>query len=63
MEFIADESALRFGEGDVAGVDAVFEGVRGAVGPAAGFGAEELIVPDEGDVVGGDASVGFEGGG
>ena len=63
MEFVADEGALRFGEGDVAGVDAVFEGVGCAVGAAAGLGVEELIVPDEGDVVGGDAGVGFEFGG
>jgi hypothetical protein len=27
VEFVADEGPLRFGEGDVAGVDAVFEGV------------------------------------
>ena len=63
MEFVADEGALRFGEGDVAGVDAVFEGVGRAVGAAAGLGIEELIVPNEGDVVGGDAGVGFEFGG
>ena len=63
VEFVADEGALGFGEGDVAGVDAVFEGVGGAVGAAAGLGVEELIVPDEGDVVGGDAGVGFEFGG
>ena len=62
MERVADEGTLRFGEGDVAGVDAIFEGVGGAVGAAAGLGVEELIVPDEGDVVGGDAGVGFEGG-
>src|SRR5271170_4094044 len=62
VELVADEGALDFGEGDVAGVDAVFEGVGGAVGAAAGLGVEELIVPDEGDVVGGDAGVGFEGG-
>ncbi len=63
MELVADEGALRFGERDVAGVDAVFEGVGSAVGAAAGLGAEELIVPDERDVVGGDAGVGFEFGG
>ena len=63
MELVADEGALGFGEGDVADVDVVFEGVGCAVGAAAGLGVEELIVPDEGDVVGGDAGVGFEFGG
>ena len=63
VEFVADEGGLGFGEGDVADVDAVFEGVGCAVGAAAGLGAEELIVPDERDVVGGDAGVGFEFGG
>ena len=63
VELVADEGALRFGERDVASVDAVFEGVGCAVGAAAGLGAEELIVPDERDVVGGDAGVGFEFGG
>jgi hypothetical protein len=60
VELVADEGALGFGERDVAGVDAVFEGVGFAVGAAAGFGVEELIVPDEGDVIGGDAGIGFE---
>ena len=63
MELVADEGALRLGEGDVADVDAAFEGVGGAVGAAARLWVEELIVPDEGDVVGGDAGVGFELGG
>ena len=35
MELVADEGALRFGEGDVAGVDALVERVGGAVGAAA----------------------------
>ena len=60
VELVADEGALGFGEGELADVDAAFAGVRLAVGAAAGLGVEELIVPDEGDVVGGDAGVGFE---
>ena len=48
--------------GDVAELDAVGEGVGCAVGATAGLGVEELIVPDEGVAVGGDAGVGFDGG-
>ena len=62
VELVADEGALGFGAGDVAEVNAVFEGVGGSVGAAAGLRVVELIVPDEGDVVGGDAGVGLEGG-
>jgi len=61
VELVADVGLLGFFYGDVADIDAVFEGIRGSVGSAAGLGVEELIVPDEGDVVGGDAGVGFDG--
>src|SRR6185312_13243319 len=60
VELVADEGALGFGEGHVAGVGAVVEGVGCAVGAAAGLRVEELIVPDEGDVVGGDTGISFE---
>jgi len=58
---VADVGLLGFFYGDVADIDSVFEGVRGSVGSAAELRVEELIVPDEGDVVGGDAGVGFDG--
>ena len=60
MELVADVGALGFGEGELADVDALVAGVRLAVDAAAGLGVEELIVPDERDVVGGDSGVGFE---
>ena len=61
MELVADEGALGFGEGELADVDAAFAGVRLAVGAwRQDSGFEELIVPDERDVVGGDPGVGFE---
>ena len=63
MEFVADEGTLGFGERDVASVGTIFKSVGGAVGATTGLGVEELIVPDEGDVIGGDAGVGFELGG
>ena len=63
MEFVADEGTLGFGERDVASVGTIFKSVGGAVGATTGLGVEELIVPDEGDVVSGNAGVGFQFGG
>ena len=61
VKLVTDEGGLGLGERNVAGVDAVGEGVRLAVGAAAGLRVEELVVPDEGDVVRRDASVGLDG--
>ena len=63
VQLVTDEGALSLSEGDVARVDAFFACVRLAVNAAAGLGVEELIVPDERDVIAGDAGVGFEFGG
>src|ERR1700733_1403591 len=63
MEFVADEGTLGFGERDVASVGTIFKSVGGAVGATTGLGVEELIVPDEGDMVRGNAGVGLEFGG
>lgn len=62
VQLIADKSGLELGEGGVAVPDGVSVVVGLAVGAAAGFGVEELIVPEDGVEVAGDAGVGFDGG-
>jgi hypothetical protein len=60
VKLVADEGLLGLGGGDVAEIDAVVEGVGLAVGATAAERVVELVVPDEGDVIGRDAGVGFE---
>ncbi len=62
FELVADEGVLRLSKGDVAYVDGMLEGVGLAIGATAGVWVEELIVPDEGLTVAGDAGIGFDGG-
>ena len=62
VKLVADEGGLELGEGVVAVVGGLRVVVGCAVGAAAGLGVEELVVPDDGVMVRGDAGVGFDGG-